>query len=215
VTTLARTERAAFCETALQVGEDRPTLCGGWTVKDLVAHLLVRERSPAAVGIAVPPLAGLTERAYRKMRRRDFSDLVEMLRSGPPRLSPYSLPGVDALLNGAELFVHHEDVRRAQPGWRPRELSDEDQRTLWSVVRTAGKGLTRPVPVGLTLRNTATQSTAVLHKGSDEAGSDMVTLSGPPSELVLYVFGRSAHSLADLDGDPSAVIRLLNTTLRV
>ena len=184
-------------------------------MKDLVAHLLVRERSPAAVGIAVPPLAGLTERAYRKMRRRDFSDLVEMLRSGPPRLSPYSLPGADALLNGAELFVHHEDVRRAQPGWSPRELSDEDQKALWSVVRTAGKRLTRPVPVGLTLRNTTTQSTALLHKGSDDAGSDMVTLSGPPSELVLYIFGRSAQSLADLDGDPAAVIRLLNTTLRV
>jgi uncharacterized protein (TIGR03085 family) len=215
VTTLARTERAAFCETALEVGADRPTLCGGWTVKDLVAHLLVRERSPAAVGIAVPELAGLTERAYRRMRRRDFPDLVELLRSGPPRLSPYSLPGVDALLNGAELFVHHEDVRRAQPGWMPRELSDEDQKTLWSVVRTAGKGLTRPVPVGLTLRNTTTQSTVVLQKGSDETDTDMVTLSGPPSELVLYIFGRSAQSLADLDGDPGAVIRLLNTTLRV
>lgn len=215
MTSLARTERAALCETALQVGEDRHTLCEGWTVKDLVVHLVVRERSPAALGIAVPPLAGLTERAYERMRRRDFAVLVEMLRSGPPRLSPYALPKADALLNSVELFVHHEDIRRAQPDWAPRDLPGEDQKTLWSTVKTAGKGLTRRVPVGLTARNTTTQSTAVLHKGSDPAGTDMVTLSGPPGELALYVFGRSAHSLADLSGDPAAVARLRSTTLRV
>jgi uncharacterized protein (TIGR03085 family) len=214
VTSLARTERAAFCETALQVGEDGPTLCGGWTVKDLAAHLVVRERSPTAVGIAVPALSGLTERAYRRRRRRDFAALVETVRSGPPRLSPYSLPKMDALLNGLELFVHHEDVRRAQPGWTPRELSAEDQKTLWSMLKSAAKGLTRSVPVGLTLRNTTTESTAVLQKGSDD-GADMVTLSGPPSELVLYVFGRTAQSLADLSGEPAAVTRLRNTALRV
>jgi uncharacterized protein (TIGR03085 family) len=215
VTSLARTERAALCATAVQVGEDAPTLCGGWTVKDLVVHLLVRERSPAAVGIAVSPLSGLTERAYRRMGRHDFPVLVEMLRSGPPALSPYSLPKVDALLNSLELFVHHEDIRRAQPGWSPRDLPEEEQKTLWSMVKTAGKGLTRSVPVGLTLSSSATRSTAVLQKGSDEAGTDMVTLSGPPSELVMYVFGRSAQSLADLSGDPAAVTRLRSTTLRV
>ena len=56
MTRLAQTERAALCDTALQVGEDQPTLSGEWTVKDLVVHLLVREGSPAAVGILVKPL---------------------------------------------------------------------------------------------------------------------------------------------------------------
>ena len=46
---LARRERAALCDLALVLGEDAPTLCGAWTAKDLVAHLLVRERSPLAV----------------------------------------------------------------------------------------------------------------------------------------------------------------------
>ena len=41
---LARTERAALCNTALDLGADSPTLCEGWTVKDLVIHLLIRER---------------------------------------------------------------------------------------------------------------------------------------------------------------------------
>ena len=40
----------------------------------------------------------------------------------PGRLSPFALPGVDKLLNTTEYVVHHEDVRRAQPGWEPRAL---------------------------------------------------------------------------------------------
>ena len=42
---LALDERAALCDTALAVGADAPTLAGDWTVKDLLCHLLVRERS--------------------------------------------------------------------------------------------------------------------------------------------------------------------------
>ena len=37
---MSRTERAALCNSALEAGEDAPTLCEGWTVKDLVIHLL-------------------------------------------------------------------------------------------------------------------------------------------------------------------------------
>jgi hypothetical protein len=51
---LARRERADLCDLALVLGEDAPTLCGGWDAKDLVTHLLVRERRPiGASGIMV------------------------------------------------------------------------------------------------------------------------------------------------------------------
>ena len=56
---MAQTERDALCDLALQLGEGEPTLCGDWTVKDLVVHLLVRERSPAAAGIVLKPLRGV------------------------------------------------------------------------------------------------------------------------------------------------------------
>ena len=39
-----------------------------------------------------------------------------MIRSGPPRLSLFGLPGADELANVVEYFVHHEDVRRARRG---------------------------------------------------------------------------------------------------
>ena len=47
---LATAERraAAICDTFEELGPDRATLCAGWNTADLLAHLLVRERQPAA-----------------------------------------------------------------------------------------------------------------------------------------------------------------------
>jgi len=210
MTSLARTERVALCDTALRVGASAPTLCGDWTVKDLTVHLLVRERSPAALGIALKPIAPLTDLEYRRVGRSSFPVLVDRLRSGPPRLSPYALPRVDALLNSLEFFVHHEDIRRAQPDWSPRALGGDDERTLWSMLAPAGRRLTRSVPVGLTIQDTVTGASAVLRSGSPS-----VTVSGAPGDLVLYVFGRSAQARVELSGEPDAVARLRGTTLRV
>jgi uncharacterized protein (TIGR03085 family) len=208
MTSLARTERAALCDTALQVGEDQPTLSGEWTVKDLVVHLLVREGSPAAVGIAVAPLARFTDAASRRVGRRDFAELVERLRTGPPRLSPFAIPKVDALANSMEYFIHHEDIRRAQAGWTERPLGDGAERLLWSMIVRMGRRLVRKVPAGVLIQNSATGSTAVLHQGSPHA-----TVRGLPSELVLYLSGRRAQAHVELLGDEDAVARLSGTSL--
>jgi len=203
MTRLAQTERAALCDTALEVGPDQPTLSGEWTVKDLVVHLLVREGSPAAVGIAVAPLAWLTAAESRRVGRRGFPELVGRLRNGPPRLSPYAVPKLDDLANTLEFFVHHEDIRRAQPTWVPRPLGDDVERTLWPMVRGFGKRLVRSSPVGVTIANTVTGSTAEL-----TSGVPSVTVRGLPSEVTLYVFGRREQARVELLGDDDAVARL-------
>jgi uncharacterized protein (TIGR03085 family) len=210
MTRMSRTERSELCDLALQVGGDQPTLCEGWTVKDLVVHLLVRERSPAAVGIAVAPLAGLTELEYRRVGRGDFPVLVEKLRNGPPALSPYALPKVEAIVNTVEFFVHHEDIRRAQPEWTPRALGEDEETLLWSMVRTAGKRMIRKAPVGVTIENSVTGSRAVLKEGSPD-----VTVRGLPSELTLFLFGRQPQARVELLGDDDAVARLSSTPLGI
>ena len=49
---LARAERLRLVDTARRAGEDAPTLCEGWTTRDLATHLIIRERHPtAALGI--------------------------------------------------------------------------------------------------------------------------------------------------------------------
>ncbi len=206
----AQLERTALCDTALQVGEDQPTLCDGWDVKDLVVHLLVREGSPAAAGIVLPPLAGVTAAVSRRLGRRDFAVLVEKLRSGPPRLSPYAVPQLDSVLNTLEFFVHHEDIRRARPGWSARDLGEPLEKVLWKMLGTAGKGLLRRSPVGVAAENSVTGSRSVL-----KAGTPTVTVRGLPSEVTLFVFGRREQAQVDLLGDDADVARLTGTSLGI
>jgi uncharacterized protein (TIGR03085 family) len=210
MTRLARSERTALCDLALQVGEDQPTLCEGWTVKDLVVHLLVREGSPAAVGISVSRLSRLTDRASARLARKPFESLVERLRSGPPRLSPFAIPKVDDLANSLEFFVHHEDVRRAQPGWVPRELGADTDGTLWSMLRWPGKALARRAPVGVTIEDTTTGGSRVL---SDRTPG--VTVRGPAGEVAMFLFGRTGSAQVELLGDDDAVRRLRSTSLGI
>jgi uncharacterized protein (TIGR03085 family) len=196
---LARRERADLCDLALALGEDAPTLCGGWDAKDLVTHLLVRERSPlGASGIMVGALSGLTDRSMTRYRRQDFGVLVERLRS--PGLSPYALPAVDRAANTLEYLVHLEDLRRGQPGWQPRELDPADLDELW---RNLGRGavfLGRSLPVPTVFRRSDTGAEATMRKGPDP-----VTVTGPVVELALFVFGRSAVLDLDLTGPDDAV----------
>ena len=150
MTSFARRERLALCDTALREGPDAPTLCEPWDVKALVCHLLVRERNPvAAAGIAISPLAGVTGHAMERWGRTDFGVLVERFRS--PWAVPFAIPGVEQVWNTLEFLVHHEDIRRAQPDWAPRSLAEDDEHTLWSQLRVVGRGLARPagVPVRL------------------------------------------------------------------
>ena len=96
--TYARDERLALCALLDKSGPDAPTLCEGWRTADLAAHLVLRERRPdAALGIIGGPLAGYTDRVRRGMvARNPFALLVETIRTGPPRLSVYGIPGADA-----------------------------------------------------------------------------------------------------------------------
>ncbi|MGN6130843.1 MAG: TIGR03085 family metal-binding protein [Nocardioidaceae bacterium] len=210
MTTMARTERTELCDTALQVGEDQPTLCEGWTVKDLVVHLLLRERNVAAAGIVLKPLAGLLERETRRYARQDFTVLVERLRQGPPPWSPFALPKADALLNTVELFVHHEDIRRAQESWEPRALPGKAPDALWKTVRVAGKGLVRSAGAGVVLERSDSGERAEL-----SSGTATVVVRGLPSELTMFVYGRQRHARVELDGPDDAVAALRGADLGV
>jgi uncharacterized protein (TIGR03085 family) len=207
MTSLARRERHALCDLALEVGEDAPTLCGEWTVKELVAHLLVRETRPwAAAGIVMPPLAGLTERSMERIARRDFGVLVEKLRD--PGLTMYRVPPVEVAFNTLEYFVHHEDVRRAGTGREPRELSDADLGLIWKLGRGSGKLMARRLGVPVTIRRTDTGAEAVLRPGDSP-----VVVSGPPGEVVLFLFGRDYAQDLSFEGPAERVRQVQDADL--
>ncbi len=210
MSTHARAERATLCTLAGQLGPDAPTLCGDWTVRDLVAHLVVREGSPAAIGVAVKPLAGWLEAAMDKRRAEGFGSLVGRLRTGPPAYSLFAMPWLGERLNLLEFYIHHEDVRRAQPGWEPRSLSRETEDVIWRVLTLTGRGLGARSEVGVTVERADTGERAELRKRTPG-----VVLRGVPSELTLYLFGRKAHALVELDGSPEDVEVLQATSFAV
>ena len=206
---LALRERRALCDLAQVLGPDAPTLCEGWDARDLVAHLLVRERDPiSALGNVVPPLAGVTERAMVRRAAKPFDGQVETLRSPSPALRV--LPPVDRLINTVEMLVHHEDLRRGQPDWAPRDLGDADLDLLWSQLRRGGALFGRRLPVPTQLRRSDTGATATVRKGSDP-----VVVSGGVVELVLFLFGRTALHDVTFDGTQDAVAALRSADLSV
>ena len=210
MTSLAVQERALLAAEAEALGPDAPTLCGGWTVRDLLTHLVVRERHPAAVGIAVPALAGVLRRTMDRVSSQEFGALVAQVRQGPPRWSPLAVPALGELANTLELFVHHEDLRRAQPGWHPRPFTPAAADRLWDLLRLPARGLLRRVPVGVVAERSDTGVRRTLTGGSPE-----VLVRGPVPEVVLYVHGRKQQARVELLGDPGAVERLRSTRLGV
>lgn len=201
-TTLAREERAQLCDLLEQVGPDAPTLCEGWDAKDLTAHLVVREGRPdASLGIIVGPLAAWTERVQNGAASEPFDKLVRLLRHGPPIWSAFRLPLVDGQANTVEFFVHLEDVRRAQPGWEPRELSGELTEFLWDRLRSSGRMLFGKVKCGVQLQRTDVPGAEPVKVRN---GEPVVTLVGDPAELTMLSFGRKEHR-ARIEGDQVAV----------
>ena len=154
MTTLAVHERQELSDLLDRVGPDAPTLCEDWTTRDLAAHLVLREGRPdAAVGILLPPLAGYTARVQRGVARRSWPELVEQVRSGPPRWSLMRLSSMAEKINGVEFFVHHEDVRRARPDWAPRSADPHRSSHLWQMLVRMGRMCYRKSPVGVVLRD--------------------------------------------------------------
>ena len=148
------------------------------------------------------PFAGYLESVQAKAARRPFPDLLADVRSGPPWWSP--LKPVDAVVNLTEMFVHHEDVRRAEPGWEPRDLSAAEEDKLWSALRRMGRMAYRKAPVTVELVIPDGRR-AVVHTKS---GTAQVTLTGKPSELLLHAFGRDEVRI-ETAGDPVDVRAVL------
>jgi uncharacterized protein (TIGR03085 family) len=141
--------------------------------------------------------------------RRPYADLVADVRSGPPPWSPFAVPAVDKLFNTTEFFVHHEDVRRAQPGSKPRVLSDRVQDALWQAVRGRARLAFRSVDCGVVLARPDGDS--VIARSGDPAA----VLTGEPQELLLYLFGRKEHAVVELTGPKAARRCLAGTDLDV
>ncbi|MFF2993994.1 TIGR03085 family metal-binding protein [Streptomyces sp. NPDC057950] len=206
MSTHAKRERLLLADLLETAGPNAPTLCEGWNTRDLAAHVVVRERrADAAGGLLIKQLAPRLERVQAEFTEKPYEELIQLIRTGPPRLSPFSLKQIDEASNTVEFYVHTEDVRRARPDWTPRELDPVFQDALWSRLERTARLAGRGAPTGLVLRRPDGQ-TAVAHKGTP-----VVTVTGEPSELLMFAFGRQKAADVELAGDEDAIAKLHET----
>jgi len=193
--TEAGRERAALCAEFERVGPGVPTLCGGRTSGELLAHLLVRERRylVSLLGILVPSVLRAAE---RRMARLPWLEMIELLRGGSAGWLPGRRPtdGLEFL----RLYVHHEDIRRATLGWAPRPPEVYRDDTLWHGARTLGRLAYQRSPVGVVLRRPDGASWPV------RSGPRPVTVYGQPGELVVHMC-RRPRVRVQLAGPPADV----------
>jgi uncharacterized protein (TIGR03085 family) len=205
MTVFARAERAALADVLHAAGPDAPTLCDGWTTRDLAAHIVLRERRPdAAAGIMLKAVAGHTKKVQDALAAGDYAALVGKVRT-PGLIAKAGF--LEEAMNLVEFFVHVEDVRRAAPGWTPRELPADYAAALGARVKGSAKLSARRFPANIVVKG-AEPFTA-------GRGGPEVTVEGAPGELLLFFTGRQQHADVAVNGPDELVERLKGARLGI
>jgi uncharacterized protein (TIGR03085 family) len=208
MTNYARRERELLADLLLSAGPDAPTLCTGWTTRDLAAHIVVRERRPdSAAGLVIRPLREYGEKIRLARAALPYPELIEQLRR-PPVWSPVSNPLADPVVNTLEMFIHHEDVRRAGADWTPRVLDQEEQAALWRTVKLTSRAALRRLRISAEVAATGFPP---LRTGD----TPQVRISGDAGELAIFFSGRQRAARVGIDGDPALAERLRKARLGV
>jgi uncharacterized protein (TIGR03085 family) len=197
-------ERTALVATLRQADPDGPTLCEGWDVRRLLAHLVLREQEPLANvsdGLSRPTpgqeknLTRLTDDAQSP---EGFGALVDRFSAGPPSWSPMSWAGEN--LNLIEYVIHHEDIRRAGPTpAEPRALPQAEADSIFRRLMLMARVAYARSPVGVSLTRPG-KPTRMVKKGRTP-----VEITGEPTELALFLSGRHSAAKVDVAGPPEAV----------
>ncbi len=189
--TMARAERtdlADFLASLTPQDWEAPSLCTGWTVKDVVAHIVSYEEL-GTLGLLKRFAKGWIVRANQvgvdEFAALSPQQLLEFLGGHlQPRGLTAGFGGMIALVDGT---IHHQDIRRSLG--RPRSVpADRLERVLGLVPGNPRLGAGRRIR-GLRLRAT----------DIDWAHGHGPEVIGPGEALLMAMTGRPA-ALADLDG---------------
>lgn len=199
-------ERRALVETLRAVGGEAATLVAGWTACDLAAHVAATEQLrgfPTFVGRSMVVRYGwrlndlfrpVMAIDLRRFRRHGFEWALRRLARNPPvLLSRTALLPVSVF----EIFVHHEDVRRANNVARTAPTPDLTPCIAWLL-----RYHRRPFgDIGVRV---------VLDNGRElKGGGDRsVTLAGSPDDIVLWLAGRRAMTAVTVTGDDVSAAQL-------
>lgn len=198
---LARAERETFADLldALAPAQwDAPSLCAGWTVRDVVAHT-VAYLDQSRMALTVNMFANrwnidrLNADAVAGHRLIAPARLAELMRQ---RARP---TGVGALYGGRvaliECLIHQQDIRR--PLQLPRVIDPEALRVALTYARVS--------PVIRAARRT--RGVRLSATDLDWAAGRGAQVRGTAEALLLAMTGRAAQVSGELAGDGVALLR--------
>ncbi|MGH9096400.1 MAG: maleylpyruvate isomerase family mycothiol-dependent enzyme [Acidimicrobiales bacterium] len=218
---LLRQEWADLYDTLASSGPEAPTLCGGWTTSVLAAHVVATQKGrgiPVFLAfvtglIAITTLGPLRPVAQRQFGRlmdhelaRGYPALLRELHRGPPLT--YQFPGF-AWVRLWEIWIHHEDVRRANGG-SPRQSAPKVESILWRMVAMIGITQGRRFGSNGVVARSSNRRAIRLHCGSPE-----VHIVGAPGEVLLFLNGRKKTAAVQLEGPAHAVSEVAMAQLGV
>lgn len=194
------TERADIARILTEAGPGAPTLCAGWQTQHLAAHLVLRDRTPWRMSPG-----SLEALAASSSHPAGYAALVAQVAEGPGRLAPGYWFAEQ--MNLLELFVHTEDVRRANPGGdRPATVDPEQARAMWKQFSMFSRLLLRPAPVGVVL---VVQDGPRVVARRPRSGHGPVVVTGELADVILFAFGRGAATGVSFQGDAADVAALV------
>jgi uncharacterized protein (TIGR03083 family) len=191
---------ADFLDTLDDEAWNTPSLCEGWTVKDVVGHLTM------PFNVSLPKLivkmagAGFNfDKANDKLSRQRGAtiaprDLAANLRANAEH--PFTPPGAGPEAPLSDTVIHGGDIRR--PLHAPHVVAEERARIVLGML-TSGKA--RGFVGKGRLDGLRFEATDV-----DWTSGTGALVRGPAEALIMAISGRAA-AFADLDGDGVAVLR--------
>jgi uncharacterized protein (TIGR03083 family) len=168
-----RRELLALCHGLGPAEWEAPSLCAGWRVRDVVAHVIGGERD---LGSFVQARGEVEEANALSVERRAEVPVQQLLVELEEIAAVQGLARVFAGLFLVDNWIHQEDVRR--PIGRPRE--QDPDRLQWILRWTR----VTPYSRGKTLRLVATDLDYAVGHGPE--------VRGPAADLIMAVSGRTS-----------------------
>ena len=173
--------RAEFADVCLEVGPDAPTLCEGWTTRDLAIHMeLIERRWDSWLAIPVWSRVAPIDRAYGRLvdreRSRPWEELVDRVRSGPEHR-----PAAHAVAARPDdaARVHHPHRGRSTGERNRCRRTDDVQQMAWNrLAGLAKRMISISDPYGLELRDLA-GSTMPLSDGRPDRHAERCPARAP------------------------------------
>ena len=191
-------ERVALADLLSDLGPEvweAPSRCGGWLVKDVVAHLVfLAEGSVRSVFLTTARANPIPDRGLDKVARRiaaaaTSAELVDRLRAAKD--GRFRIPGLGPSVALGEVLVHRADIAAA--AGLPRHAADARLRLVLDTERKSWFAFgTSPKVRRLQLRPTDADWTL----GPD----DGAVVDGPGESLLMVVTGRSLVADDDVVG---------------